>query len=286
MSNNNVASVRVLTDIFPTTYFTTNTSHYKGGSYFPRGGSRSIAKTLTAAIERRNGHVFALSPVQQVLTEKTIFGAHKAVGVRIRGVDVLVNKCIVSDAGVLKTFGVDSAAGSDQATLVDYKVGATQRALLHNNKGYPTLDAVTPCLSDLSLFIGLDRTDAQLDLPAQNIWHFHDWDHDAAWKKAISSTTPLDSTADKTPFLFISNESAKDPDFPLKYPGKSTSEVIALVKYDLFKKWEGTTHESRDEEYEKLKEQLTKSYLEAFYLHFPKARGHIVFTSLGTPLTM
>ena len=96
------------------------------------------------------------------------------------------------------------------------------------------------------------------------------------------------STADQTPFLFISNESAKDPDWPLTHPGKATSEVIAVCKSDLFNKWANTTHEERekDEEYLSLKQKLTDSYLEAFYLHFPKARGHVVFTSLGTPLTM
>jgi all-trans-retinol 13,14-reductase len=213
-----------------------------------------------------------------------MFGT-KAVGVRIRGIDVMVNKCVVSDAGVLKTFGVDSA-GNDQTPLVNLKDGSCQRALLHNKRSYPTLDAVVPCLSDLSLFIGLDRTDKQLNLPAQNIWHLHDWDHESSWKNAMNSTSILDSTADKTPFLFISNESAKDPDFPLKHPGKSTSEVIAMVKYDLFKQWEHTSHKLRHADYLEMKDKITESYLEAFYLHFPQARGHVVFTSLGTPLTM
>lgn len=259
--------------------------HYKGGGYFPRGGSRSIAKCLTASIERRGGHVFALSPVQEILTKKTLLGTSKAVGVRIRGVDVMVKKCVVSDAGVLKTFGIDSA-GSDQTPLVNFKTSAAQRALLHNKMDYPTIDAVTPCTSDFSLFIGLNRTDAQLNLPAQNIWHVHDWDHDSAWKAAMNRTSPLDSTADKTPFLFISNESAKDPEFSLRHPGKSTSEVFALVPYSLFEKFSNTTHESRDQEYLDLKEKLTKDYLDAFYLHFPQAKGHVVYTSLGTPLTM
>jgi all-trans-retinol 13,14-reductase len=101
-----------------------------------------------------------------------------------------------------------------------------------------------------------------------------------------STSIALDNTADKTPFLFISNESAKDPDFPLKHPGKSTSEVIAMVKYDLFKQWEHTSHKLRHADYLEMKDKITESYLEAFYLHFPQARGHVVFTSLGTPLTM
>ena len=246
---------------------------------FTGGGSRSIAKCLTAAIERREGHVFALSPVQEILTKKNLWGGgYNAVGVRVRGVDVLVKKCVVSDAGFLTTFGVDSV---DRPTLVNPKAGAAQRLLMHNAKG---MDVVTPCISDLSLFIGLDRSDVDLELPAQNIWHLQSWDHDAAWTRMMNDTSPEDSVAEKTPFLFISNESAKDPEFQLKHPGKATSEVFAVCKFDLFEKW--ATHESRDEEYLALKEKLTESYLNAFYLHFPQAKGHVVFTSFGTPLTM
>eukprot|EP00985_Skeletonema_marinoi_P035236 scaffold46018_cov153-Skeletonema_marinoi.AAC.1 len=279
-------------------------SHYKNGAYFPRGGSKSIAKTLVAAIERRGGHVFASSPVEQVLTMKNMFGQHSAYGVRIHGVDVLVKRFVVSDAGVLATFGIDSDVNAKHA-LVGDEAGAVQRSLLHKDKNVSVLevddgifevlstkehDNVSPCISDLSLFIGLDRSDKDLGLLAQNVWHVHDWDHDEAFQKMLNDTSADLSTADETqtPFLFISNESAKDSDWPLTHPNKSTSEVIAVVKSSLFDKWANTTHEQRekDAEYMTLKQKLTNSYLEAFYLHFPKARGHVVYTCLGTPLTM
>ena len=57
------------------------------------------------------------------------------------------------------------------------------------------------------------------------------------------------------------------------------------MKYDLFAKWANTKHESRDEEYLALREQLIQRYLEAFYLHYPRAKGHVAFASLGTPIT-
>mmetsp|Transcript_8117 Transcript_8117/g.14135 ORF Transcript_8117/g.14135 Transcript_8117/m.14135 type:complete len:630 (-) Transcript_8117:204-2093(-) len=261
-------------------------THYKGGGYFPRGGSSSIAKTLTAAIERRGGHVFALSPVEKILTKKNMLRQYVAVGIRVRGQDILVNNFVVSDAGFLATFGIDDDGAINKPVLVDADAGAAQRTLMRNTKGTST---VTPCVSDLSLFIGLDRSDDDLKLPAQNIWHLsndYGWDHDSAWEAMVNDTSPKASTADHTPFLFISNESAKDPDFSLKHPGKSTSEVIAVCRCDLFDQWANTAHESRDENYLAIKERLTESYLDAFYLHFPQARGHVCFTSFGTPLTM
>lgn len=231
------------------------------------------------------GHVFALSPVDEIITKKNIFRQYTAVGVRVRGIDVGVRKFVVSDAGFLATFGIDSDTGG-KAALVNTDAGAAQRALMHTFKD---TDAVTPCISDLSLFIGLDRSDVDLKLPAQNIWHLSEeygWSHDDAFGAMLKDTSPEASTAKHTPFLFISNESAKDPDFSMRHPGKSTSEVFAVVKYDLFDKWANTTHESRDADYLAFKERLTKSYLDAFYLHFPQTRGHVCYTSFGTPLTM
>lgn len=268
----------VLTLWLDSTFFTQ--SHYNGGGYFPRGGSRSIAKTFTAAIERRGGHVFALSPVEEILTKKNLFHQYKAVGVRVRGVDIHVRRFVVSDAGFLATFGMGS-----KPALVNADAGAAQRALMHK----AGKDQVSPGISDLSLFIGLDRSDEDLGLPAQNIWHLskdYGWNHDEAYKAMLDDTSPNASNTDHTPFLFISNESAKDPDYALKHPNKSTSEVFGVIKNSLFEKWANTTHESRGEDYLQLKEELTEAYLEAFYLHFPQARGHVCYTSLGTPLSM
>ena len=251
-------------------------SHYKGGAYFPRGGSASIAKTLTASILRRGGHVFALSPVEKIITKKNLLQQDRAVGVRVHGIDIRVKSFVVSDAGFLTTFGTDNDTG-----LVGADVGAKQRALVQHH--------VSPCISDLSLFIGLNKSDNELNLPAQNIWHLskdYGWDHDKAFQAMLHDSSPDARNTDHTPFLFISNESAKDPDFALTHPGKSTSEVIGIVKADIFKQWDNTTHESRGDEYLAMKEKITETYLQAFYLHFPQAKGHVCFTSLGTPLTM
>ena len=117
---------------------------------------------MVAAIERRGGHVFSLSPVEEILTEKNIFNQFTAVGVRVRGVDVHTRKFVVSDAGFLTTFGVNGSKA-----LVGVNAGARQRLLMHGAKG--TSSNVDPCISTLFLFIGLDRTDEDIGLPAQNV---------------------------------------------------------------------------------------------------------------------
>jgi all-trans-retinol 13,14-reductase len=169
-------------------------THYKGGAFFPKGGSRSIAATLIAAIERRGGYVFASSPVEKILTHRNMFEQPSAYGVRVKGVDVLTRQFVVSDAGIIKTFGMDSDQDSIDQALVNAEHGAVQRALLHKNKDEKH-DAVSACISDLCLFIGLDRSDKDLGLIAQNIWHVHDWNHDEAWQKMSNDTSAGKFTA-------------------------------------------------------------------------------------------
>ncbi len=148
--------------------------------------------------------MFASSPVEQVLTTKNVFGCHhSAYGVRIHGVDVLVKRFVVSDAGVMKTFGIDENAKHAHA-LVSGEAGAVQRSLLRKDKKVSVYEVddgifevvstkkrskVSPCVSDLSLFIGLDRSDKDLGLLAQNIWHLHDWDHDKAFQNMLTHTS-------------------------------------------------------------------------------------------------
>ena len=62
---------------------------------------------------------------------------------------------------------------------------------MHGAKG--TSSNVDPCISTLFLFIGLDRTDDDIGLPAQNGWHMSTdcgWDHDQAYKTMIKLTKP------------------------------------------------------------------------------------------------
>lgn len=114
-----------------------------------------------------------------------------------------MKRFVVSGAGFLTTFGLDCDAGSKPALVTD-DAGAAQRTLMHNAKGK---DCVTPCISDLSLFNGLNRSDEDLGLSAQNIWHLskdYGWNQCKAFEAMLLDTSPNASNTDHTPFLFIS----------------------------------------------------------------------------------
>jgi all-trans-retinol 13,14-reductase len=149
-------------------------NHYTGGAFFLKGGSTSIAKTLTAAIQRRGGQVLAKATVERVLTKTTWFGRHKAVGVRVNGIDIRVRKAVISDAGYSKTFEVDSHG--NPPLVSDHLASSKQLALVQHKKDRPPL--LQPSHAFFYLFVGLNGTDKELHLPGQNIWHLRDWDHD------------------------------------------------------------------------------------------------------------
>ena len=100
-------------------------THYDGGSFFPTGGSASIAKTIVSAITSRGGHVFVRSPVDEIVIENG-----RAVGVRLKGDIVIRAKVgVISGAGFRNTFGCADAKGGS-APLLDPAAAAPQRCLL------------------------------------------------------------------------------------------------------------------------------------------------------------
>lgn len=144
-------------------------------------------------------------------------------------------------------------------------------------------ELTVPCPSYVSLYIGLDVTDAEINIPATNIWHHRSWNHDANFK----SNMEANSFAETIPaFLFISPESAKDPLYSQRHPGRSTIEVIALARYEWFEQWKDGTTKKHGAEYEKIKDGIGKELLNALEFHFPQIKGHIAFSEVGSPLTV
>ena len=253
-------------------------NHFDGGAYFPRGGSSSIAKTLTAAILRRGGKVFSSCPVDQILTMKTLLGGHKAVGVRVKGVEIHTKQCVVSDAGFSKTF--DIVEGN--RPMVDPLAGTKQLALVHKKE---TQNPFVPSVAFFYLFVGLGGTDKELCLPGQNIWHVSDWKHEDVWERLFAASTVEESLSIPPPLVFLSAESAKDPDYRHRRPGKSTVTMIAFTDSRWFDKFKETQHGSRGLHYEAIKTKMTRTLLNILYHHFPLTKGRVSFTEMGSPLS-
>ncbi len=172
-------------------------------------------------------------------------------------------KNIVSGAGVMNTYN---------------KLLPLEVCTKHNLKGQ--LQKVNRSVSHACLYIGLKGSPEELELPKTNYWIYpDDEDHDGCVDRYLKDIN------EPFPVVYISFPSAKDPDWPNRYPGRSSIDIITLVPFDTFKKWEGSQWMKRGEDYNELKEKIAHRLLEELYKQMPQVKGHVDHYELSTPLT-
>ena len=232
--------------------------HYFGGASFPVGGSSQISKTTDTVIEQAGGTILISAEVAEVLIEN-----NKAIGVKMADGKIFKAKNIISGAGVITTYT---------------KLLPSSSVVKHQfNK---QLEKVNPSVSHACLYIGLNGSPEELELPKSNLWIYpKDLDHDACVARYLKN---IDSPF---PVVYVSFPSAKDPDWSNRYPGKSTIDIITLLPYTVFENWKGTKWMKRGEDYTALKEEISKRLLEELYKQMPQVKGKIDCYELSTPLT-
>ena len=142
------------------------------------------------------------------------------------------------------------------------------------------LDQVTPSAAHACLYIGLNGTPEELNLPKANYWVYpDDLDHDglvARYEKDLDAPFPV---------VYISFPAAKDPTWTERYPGKSTIDIITVMPFEAFEKWEDTRWKKRGEAYESFKDNLSKRLLEVLYKLEPQLEGKVDCYELSSPIT-
>lgn len=232
--------------------------HYFSGGSFPVGGSSRIVETIDPVIEKAGGTIMISAEVQEVVIENK-----KAIGVRMKDGKVIKGDAIVSGAGVFTTF--DKLLHGEHTVVQKLK---------------QNLDSVQRSVAHACLYIGLDATVEELDLPKTNLWIYpDDLDHDACIDRY------MDDIEQPFPLVYVSFPAAKDPDWSRRYPGRSTIDIITLAPYEIFASYEGTRWMKRGDTYDEIKENLSQRLLEILYKHIPKAKDHIDHYELSSPLT-
>jgi all-trans-retinol 13,14-reductase len=232
--------------------------HYFNGASYPVGGASQIAASIAPVIERTGGKVVVSAEVDRIMLDRS---GH-ASGVRMVDGREFLASIIVSDAGALNTFGRLLAPDTPGCAALASEL----RAIGHS-------------MSYLSLYVGLNKTAAELGLCGTNIWAYPTPDHDGnVVRYCADPATPF-------PVLFISFPSAKDPDFVTRHPGHATIEVITLASYRWFSEWENTRWEHRGAAYDELKQRLTERLLDGLQQHVPSVRGNMEHVEASTPLT-
>lgn len=232
--------------------------HYFDGGSFPIGGSSQIVKTIDPIIEKAGGSILINAEVEEILIEN-----NKAIGVRMKDEKIIKASNIISGAGIVQTFE---------------KLLPKETINRFNLKSQ--LKKVNPSVSHACLYIGLDGTPEELQLPKSNLWIYPEkGDHDECVEKY------LENTDKEFPVVYISFPSAKDPDWSNRYPGKSTIDIITLVPFEMFSKWDGSTWMKRGDDYLALKEKIAKRLLKKLYEQLPQLKGRIQYYELSTPLS-
>lgn len=232
--------------------------HYFSGGNFPIGGSSRIVETIEPVLATTESTILISAEVDEILIEK-----NTAVGVRMKDGTEFKGTKIISGAGINVTY----------KELIGKEIAEKHQL-------FDQLQKVNPSVASATLYIGLNGTPEELNMPKANYWIYPEkGSHDEVFEKYKKDfNEPL-------PMVYISFPSAKDPDWSNRYPGKSTVDIVTLLPYEAVAKWEDSRWKKRGEEYEKMKEAFAQRLLKHLFKLEPQLEGKIDYYELSTPLS-
>ncbi len=247
-------------------------AHYLDGASFPVGGAARIAETMADTVRAAGGLVLVSAEVRQLLLHR-----QRVVGVVMADGHRLEAPVVISGIGIAQTLRLlpsDGATGGDSAAAAAPAASAAAAALRQ------TADAMPLSQCYLALNIGIEASNAELDMHPANLWIHPSNDLVGNWQRyaAAPRDTPM-------PLHFISQPSAKDPSWPDRYPGRSTIDICSMTDWRLYEPFAGTGWMKRGAEYAELKARLTEEMLAEVYRHYPQVQGRVAHAELATPLS-
>ena len=233
------------------------TDHYLNGGYYPLGGAFTIPRAFVRALKRAGGEIRLQSRVKRILLEgRMVIGVELDTGEEIRA------GVVISNADPEVTFG----------------------KLIGREKLSPRLkrkiDSVTYSTSCLSLFFATDMDLRAEGLDSGNMWYYDHTDVDGIYKSGLTDAALRDETP---PGMFLTVTTLKDPS--KMHSGHHTCESFAFVGYEAFEQWAHTKYGARPTDYDAMKEDLAWRMVRGLEKRIPGLSKHIVYYSLGTPLT-
>lgn len=231
--------------------------HYLDGASYPIGGAQVIADAMIETITEAGGRVLVAAEVTEVVERNG-----RALGVRMADGEIIEAPLVISGIGIRQTL----------------------RLLPDTNKSVAelrrTAEAAQSSLPAVVLNLGLDASNASLEVGPANIWTHQSARQHEDWQHYLA-----DSELRPMPLHFISQPSAKDPTWPERYPDRCTMDICSFTDWSLWQRFTDTQWKRRGDAYEELKARLTEEMLEQVYRFYPKARGHVVHSELATPIS-
>ena len=233
-------------------------AHYFGGGNYPIGGSSQILKTIDPVIEEAGGTILISAEVEEILIK-----GNRAIGVKMKDGKSFKAPNIVSGVGIMNTYAKLLAPEIQKRHGLD-----------------KLLTKISPSIAHGCLYVGLKGSPQELKLPKSNYWVYpEDLDHDACVDRYVADIEQ------PFPIIYYSFPAAKDPDWSNRYPDRSTIDIITLIPYETFEKWEDKKWKKRGEDYDQLKEKIAQRLLADLYKQLPHLKGRVDYYELSTPLS-
>jgi len=233
------------------------TDHYLEGGYYPLGGAFTIPRAFVRALKRSGGEIRLKSSVKRILIDdKKVLGVEMESGEEIRA------GVVISNADPEATFGV--------------MIGREHLSPKLKRK----VDGVKYSMSCLSLFFATDMDLRGAGLDSGNMWYYDHADVDKIYTDGLGDAALREETPSG---MFLTVTTLKDPS--KMHSGHHTCESFAFVGYEAFEKWAHTKYGSRPADYDAMKEDLAWRMVRGLERRIPGLSRHIVYYSLGTPLT-
>ena len=232
--------------------------HYFNGGSVPNGGSSKILETIGKVITKNGGTILVRAEVNEIIIEN-----NKTKGVRLMDDNCIYTNKVISGTGVFNTF----------EKLVPASISIKHK--------YPEkLKKVKPSVGYICLYVGLKGSSDDLNLPKNNLWIYpDDLDHDGCVDRFTKDNN------EEFPLVYISFPSSKFSDWNDRYPGKSTIDIITMMPYESFSKWNNTAWKKRGLDYESKKEEFSLRLLTHLYNQLPHLKGAVEYYELSTPLS-
>ena len=233
------------------------THHYFEGGYYPRGGGFAIPRAFARALKRAGGEIRLQTSVDRIRLE-----GKRVVGVRLTDGNEIRARTVISNADPEVTFGK--------------LIGREHLSSQLRRK----LDRATYSTSALSLFFAVDMDLRAAGLDSGNFWFYDHADVDGIYRDGLTDHA---LTADSPGGMFLTVTTLKDPS--KMHSGHHTCEAFSFVGYEAFQKWANEKTGAHSAGYDALKEDLAWRMFQFLEKRVPGISQHVVFYSLGTPLT-
>ncbi|MEE2755176.1 MAG: NAD(P)/FAD-dependent oxidoreductase [Myxococcota bacterium] len=232
--------------------------HYFNGGAYPVGGSSRIFDAIAPTIIDAGGAIVTNAEVAQIMHRKG-----RVTGVLMADGRMLHAQTVISGAGVATTAHRLLDESAAHLTGLRSCVGKLENSAAH-----------------LCLYLGLNGTSADLNLPKANWWYYpENYDHDQNVERYLADRNA------EFPVVYTSFPSAKDPSWNARFPERSTVELVTLAPFEWFQPWADKKWGKRGADYDAFKQTLTDRLLKKLFELEPQLQGALDHVELSTPLS-